>query len=39
LRDQVAATLRTAAKLGGNGAGALPINGSVIADKRGYLSL
>jgi phenylacetate-CoA ligase len=39
LRDQVAATLRTVAKLGGNvelvGAGALPNDGKVIADERG----
>jgi phenylacetate-coenzyme A ligase PaaK-like adenylate-forming protein len=39
LRDQVAATLRTVAKLGGNvelvGAGALPNDGRVIADERG----
>ena len=38
LRDQVAATLRTVAKLGGNvelvGAGALPNDGKVIADER-----
>ena len=39
LRDRVAATLRTVAKLGGNGelvgAGALPNDGKVIADERG----
>src|SRR5712672_1872248 len=39
LRDQVAATLRTVAKLGGKvelvGAGALPNDGKVIADERG----
>ena len=38
LRDQVAATLRAVAKLGGNvelvGAGALPNDGKVIADER-----
>src|SRR5882757_8623780 len=38
LRDQVAATLRTVAKLGGSvelvGAGALPNDGKVIADER-----
>ena len=38
LRDQVAATLRTVAKLGGKielvGAGALPNDGKVIADER-----
>jgi len=39
LRDQVTATLRAVAKLGGNvelvGAGALPNDGKVIADERG----
>ena len=39
LREQVAATLRTVAKLGGSvelvGAGALPNDGKVIADERG----
>ena len=38
LRDQVTATLRAVAKLGGNvelvGAGALPNDGKVIADER-----
>ena len=38
LRDEIAATLRAVAKLGGNvelvGAGALPNDGKVIADER-----